>query len=146
VGLNDGTMGNSEVGHQNIGAGRVVYQDAVRISMACRENKLGDIEAMVGPIARAKEAGKAVHLMGINSDAGVHALLEHLDAMLWLCKDRAGEGLHPPVHGRAGHGPVHREGVRRVGRGEVRRDRRAGGSRAWSGATGRWTGTTGGSG
>jgi 2,3-bisphosphoglycerate-independent phosphoglycerate mutase len=86
VGLNDGTMGNSEVGHQNIGAGRVVYQDAVRISLACRENKLGDIEAMAGPIRRAKEAGTAVHLMGINSDAGVHALLEHLFAIVALCK------------------------------------------------------------
>ena len=86
VGLNDGTMGNSEVGHQNIGAGRVVYQDAVRISLACREGKLGEIEAMRGPIERAKAAGNAVHLMGINSDAGVHALLEHLFAIVRLCK------------------------------------------------------------
>lgn len=87
VGLNDGTMGNSEVGHQNIGAGRVVYQDAVRISLACREGKLGEIENMRGPIERAKAAGKAVHLMGINSDAGVHALLEHLFAIVRLCKE-----------------------------------------------------------
>ncbi len=86
VGLTDGTMGNSEVGHQNIGAGRVVYQDAVRISLACREDKLGEIAAMAGPIRRAKDAGKAVHLMGINSDAGVHALLEHLYAIVRLCK------------------------------------------------------------
>ena len=87
VGLNDGTMGNSEVGHQNIGAGRVVYQDAVRISLACRENELGEIDAMREPILRAKSAGRAVHLMGINSDAGVHALLEHLFSIVKLCKD-----------------------------------------------------------
>ncbi len=87
VGLTDGTMGNSEVGHQNIGAGRVVYQDAVRISIACREGRLNEIENLTGPITRAKQAGRAVHLMGLNSDAGVHALLEHLFALLRLCKD-----------------------------------------------------------
>ncbi|HHN78908.1 MAG TPA: 2,3-bisphosphoglycerate-independent phosphoglycerate mutase, partial [Phycisphaerales bacterium] len=87
VGLTDGTMGNSEVGHQNIGAGRIVYQDAVRISIACREGRLNEIENLTGPITRAKQAGRAVHLMGLNSDAGVHALLEHLFALLRLCKD-----------------------------------------------------------
>ncbi|MBZ0171660.1 MAG: 2,3-bisphosphoglycerate-independent phosphoglycerate mutase, partial [Phycisphaerales bacterium] len=86
VGLTDGTMGNSEVGHQNIGAGRVVYQDAVRISKACREGKLIDIPAMVGAIERARDVGRAVHLMGLNSDAGVHAQLEHLYAIVALCK------------------------------------------------------------
>ena len=94
VGLNDGTMGNSEVGHQNIGAGRVVYQDAVRISLACREDKLGEIENMRGPIERAKETGKAVHLMGINSDAGVHALLEHLYAIVRLCMEVGQEKVY----------------------------------------------------
>ncbi len=86
VGLTEGTMGNSEVGHQNIGAGRVVYQDAVRISKACREGKLIDIPDLVGPIERAKETGRAVHLMGLCSDAGVHAKLEHLYAIVSLCK------------------------------------------------------------
>jgi 2,3-bisphosphoglycerate-independent phosphoglycerate mutase len=86
VGLTDGTMGNSEVGHQNIGAGRVVYQDAVRISIACRQGRLGEIASLVGPIERARDAGRAVHLMGLNSDAGVHALLEHLYALVRLCK------------------------------------------------------------
>lgn len=94
VGLNAGTMGNSEVGHQNIGAGRIVYQDAVRISLACRENRLGEIAALREPIERAKSAGKAVHLMGINSDAGVHALLEHLFAIVRLCKELGQEKVY----------------------------------------------------
>ncbi len=85
VGLTDGTMGNSEVGHQNIGAGRVVYQDAVRISIACREGKLASIENLTGPILRARDAGRRVHLMGICSDAGVHGQLFHLESLLRLC-------------------------------------------------------------
>ncbi len=87
VGLTEGTMGNSEVGHQNIGAGRIVDQDAVRISRACREGRLKDNKALVGAITSARDAGKTVHLMGICSDAGVHGQLEHLDALLELCKD-----------------------------------------------------------
>jgi 2,3-bisphosphoglycerate-independent phosphoglycerate mutase len=87
VGLTGGTMGNSEVGHQNIGAGRVVYQDAVRISLACREGRLKDIPALVGAIRGAKAKGAAVHLLALNSDAGVHALLEHLFAVVRLCGD-----------------------------------------------------------
>ncbi|MAY73601.1 MAG: phosphoglycerate mutase (2,3-diphosphoglycerate-independent) [Phycisphaerae bacterium] len=86
VGLTEGTMGNSEVGHQNIGAGRVVYQDAVRISIACRDGKLAKNDALVGAIKGAKDAGKATHLMGINSDAGVHGQLIHLEALVRLCK------------------------------------------------------------
>ncbi len=86
VGLLEGTMGNSEVGHQNIGAGRVVDQDSVRISKACREGKLREIDALTDAINAAKADGKAVHLMGLNSDAGVHALLDHLEALVTLCK------------------------------------------------------------
>ena len=88
VGLPAGTMGNSEVGHQNIGAGRVVYQDSVRISLACRENRLGEVAALTEAIDGARDAGKAVHLMGIASDAGVHGLLDHLYALVELCRDR----------------------------------------------------------
>ena len=87
VGLTAGTMGNSEVGHQNIGAGRVVYQDAVRITIACREGKLKDIAALTDAITSAKADGRATHLMGINSDAGVHGQLEHLRALIGLCKE-----------------------------------------------------------
>ncbi len=86
VGLTDSTMGNSEVGHQNIGAGRIVDQDAVRISKACENDTLDQIPALVEPITKARDAGKSVHLMGVNSDAGVHGQLEHLYALLRLCK------------------------------------------------------------
>ncbi len=86
VGLTEGTMGNSEVGHQNIGAGRIVDQDAVRISKACENDELDRIEPLVRAISKARDAGKSVHLMGINSDAGVHGQLEHLYALLRLCK------------------------------------------------------------
>lgn len=85
VGLLDGTMGNSEVGHQNIGAGRIVDQDAVRITKACREGRLREIAALTEPITRARDAGKAVHLMGIVSDAGVHGLIAHATALVALC-------------------------------------------------------------
>ncbi|MEM9064215.1 MAG: 2,3-bisphosphoglycerate-independent phosphoglycerate mutase [Planctomycetota bacterium] len=85
VGLPEGTMGNSEVGHQNIGAGRIVDQEAVRITKVCRAG-LEDNAALVEAVKAAKAAGSAVHLMGINSDAGVHGLIEHLEALLRLCK------------------------------------------------------------
>jgi 2,3-bisphosphoglycerate-independent phosphoglycerate mutase len=91
VGLTDHTMGNSEVGHQNIGAGRVVYQDAVRISKACREGRLAQNDAMAGPIKQAAANGKPVHLMCINSDAGVHGQLVHLFAVMDLCKQLGAE-------------------------------------------------------
>jgi 2,3-bisphosphoglycerate-independent phosphoglycerate mutase len=87
VGLLEGTMGNSEVGHQNIGAGRVVDQDSVRISKAVREGRLKDNEALTSAINCAKDKDAAVHLMGICSDAGVHGLLEHLYGLLRLCKE-----------------------------------------------------------
>ncbi|MEM8758378.1 MAG: 2,3-bisphosphoglycerate-independent phosphoglycerate mutase, partial [Planctomycetota bacterium] len=86
VGLTDGTMGNSEVGHQNIGAGRIVDQDAVRITKACREDRLGDIPAIADAITAARDSGNALHLMGIASDAGVHGQLDHLYAVLRLAK------------------------------------------------------------
>jgi len=85
VGLLDETMGNSEVGHQNIGAGRIVDQDAVRITKACREGRLREIPALTEPIARARDAGRAVHLMGIVSNAGVHGLIRHATAVVALC-------------------------------------------------------------
>jgi 2,3-bisphosphoglycerate-independent phosphoglycerate mutase len=85
VGLPDGTMGNSEVGHQNIGAGRIVDQDSGRITKVCREGLLGENKVLVGAIRHARTRGTTVHLMGLASDAGVHALLEHLYALLGLC-------------------------------------------------------------
>lgn len=85
VGLPEGTMGNSEVGHQNIGAGRIVDQESVAITRACRAG-LEHNGVVAGGIRRAAGAGRAVHFMGISSDAGVHGLLEHLFAGLRACK------------------------------------------------------------
>lgn len=78
VGLPDGQMGNSEVGHLNIGAGRVVYQDLVKINLACRNNTIMQNPEIVSAFAYAKENGKTVHFMGLTSDGGVHSSLDHL--------------------------------------------------------------------
>ena len=86
VGLLPGQTGNSEVGHQNIGAGRIVYQDAMRITNAIRTGDFQRNAALCEGIERAKAMGKAVHLMGIASEAGVHGLLSHLYACLELCR------------------------------------------------------------
>ncbi len=78
VGLPDGQMGNSEVGHLNIGAGRVVYQDLVKINRACRDNSILKNPEVVAAFEYAKEKGVNVHFMGLTSDGGVHSSLEHL--------------------------------------------------------------------
>ena len=78
VGLPDGQMGNSEVGHLNIGAGRVVYQDLVKINLACRNNTIMQNPEIVSAFTYAKENGKTVHFMGLTSDGGVHSSLDHL--------------------------------------------------------------------
>jgi 2,3-bisphosphoglycerate-independent phosphoglycerate mutase len=88
VGLPEGTMGNSEVGHQNIGAGRIVDQESVAITKQIRSGALYDNEILNAAITRAIEKAASVHLFGIASDAGVHGLLEHLFACLELCKRR----------------------------------------------------------
>lgn len=89
VGLPHGTMGNSEVGHQNIGAGRIVDQESVRITRACRNGELIRNKPLVESITSARDSGHAVHLLGLCSDAGVHGLLEHLYAVLELCDELA---------------------------------------------------------
>jgi 2,3-bisphosphoglycerate-independent phosphoglycerate mutase len=86
VGLEAGQMGNSEVGHQNIGAGRIVDQESLTITKACREG-LGRNAAIAEAIKTAKERGRWVHLMGICSDAGVHGFLKHLFALIDACKE-----------------------------------------------------------
>jgi len=88
VGLPDETMGNSEVGHQNIGAGRVVYQESVRISLAIEDGSFYSNETLNAAIDRAKANDGTVHLLGIASDAGVHGLMTHLYACLEACKRR----------------------------------------------------------
>ena len=76
VGLPDGQMGNSEVGHQNIGAGRIIYQDLVKINMTIRENRLGEVPEIKKAFEHAKNNNVAVHFMGLVSDGGVHSTLE----------------------------------------------------------------------
>lgn len=87
VGLPKGQMGNSEVGHLNIGAGRIVYQDLVKINKACAEKKLLDNKEIKGVYDYVKESGRALHLMGLVSNGGVHSSLEHLFAFLDLAKE-----------------------------------------------------------
>ncbi|MBE6312016.1 MAG: 2,3-bisphosphoglycerate-independent phosphoglycerate mutase [Bacteroidales bacterium] len=86
VGLPDGQMGNSEVGHLNIGAGRVVYQDLVKINRACADNSILKNKEIVNAFAYAKESGKQVHFMGLTSDGGVHSSLDHLFKLCEISK------------------------------------------------------------
>lgn len=86
VGLPEGTTGNSEVGHQNIGAGRIVFQEHMRISRSIANGRFFSNEPLCAAVQRARTNDKAVHFMGIASDAGVHGVLYHLNACLELCK------------------------------------------------------------
>jgi 2,3-bisphosphoglycerate-independent phosphoglycerate mutase len=92
VGLPDGVMGNSEVGHENIGAGRIVNQELVRINSLFSGNQLGANPAWRGAVDRVKGRGSRLHLMGIVSDAGVHGMLEHLYGFLAQAK---ADGIAP---------------------------------------------------
>ncbi len=87
VGLPDGQMGNSEVGHLNIGAGRVVYQDLVKINLACRENTIMQNPEVVSAFSYAKNNGKSIHFMGLTSDGGVHSSLDHLYKLCDIAKE-----------------------------------------------------------
>ena len=78
VGLPDGQMGNSEVGHMNLGAGRVVYQDLVKINMACRDHKLMENKEIKAAYDYVKQSGKKLHFFGLCSHGGVHSSLNHL--------------------------------------------------------------------
>src|SRR3954454_6863490 len=88
VGLPEGTMGNSEVGHQNIGAGRIVDQESVRITKDIRSGHFYDNVELAAAVMNALKNGTNLHLFGIVSDAGVHGLLEHLYGCLELCRRR----------------------------------------------------------
>ncbi|WP_314001463.1 2,3-bisphosphoglycerate-independent phosphoglycerate mutase [uncultured Paenibacillus sp.] len=90
VGLPEGQMGNSEVGHLNIGAGRIVYQDLTRISKSIREGEFFENETMLGAIKHVKAFNKKLHLYGLVSDGGVHSHIDHLVALLELARK---EGL-----------------------------------------------------
>lgn len=97
VGLPDGQMGNSEVGHLNIGAGRVVYQNLTRINKSIRDGDFFQNPAFLEAIAKAKANGSALHLMGLLSDGGVHSHYEHLFALLELAKQQGLDQVY--VHG-----------------------------------------------
>ena len=94
VGLPDGQMGNSEVGHTNIGAGRIVYQELTRITKTIKEDKLKDNEAIVSAMDKALENGTALHLMGLLSDGGVHSHNTHLYGILDLAKKKGLEKVY----------------------------------------------------
>lgn len=97
VGLPDGQMGNSEVGHLNIGAGRIVYQSLTRINLAIKDESFYEIPELVKAVELAKEKGSALHLMGLLSDGGVHSHYEHLFALVRLAKQHGLEKVY--VHG-----------------------------------------------
>lgn len=86
VGLPDGQMGNSEVGHLNIGAGRVVYQELTRITKAISDGDFFENEELLGAVENATKNGKKLHLYGLTSSGGVHSHIEHLFGLLELCK------------------------------------------------------------
>jgi 2,3-bisphosphoglycerate-independent phosphoglycerate mutase len=86
VGLPKGTMGNSEVGHQNIGAGRIVNQESMRLTQAVRDGSFYKNEVLLKAVANCKDNHGKLHLIGLASDIGVHSLLGHLYGLLELCK------------------------------------------------------------
>ena len=90
VGLPDGQMGNSEVGHLNLGAGRIVYQELQRINVAIRDGSFQANKVLLDSIQHARQNKKALHLLGLVSDGGVHSHINHLKAITSLCKK---EGL-----------------------------------------------------
>ena len=90
VGLPAGQMGNSEVGHMNIGAGRIVYQDLVKLNNAAADGSLSKNETLLEAFSYAKENNKAIHLIGLVSDGGIHAHIDHLKA---LCTGAADNDL-----------------------------------------------------
>ncbi|MGJ8693209.1 MAG: 2,3-bisphosphoglycerate-independent phosphoglycerate mutase [Thalassotalea sp.] len=102
VGLPEGQMGNSEVGHVNLGAGRVVYQDFTRITKAIADNEFKDTPALCAAVDKAVANNKAVHICGLMSPGGVHSHEDHIIAMIDLAKNRGAEKiyLHAFLDGR----------------------------------------------
>src|SRR5688572_8825805 len=90
VGLPDGQMGNSEVGHLNLGAGRIVYQELQRINVAIRDGSFGKNEQLLKAVRFARQNRKPLHLLGLLSDGGVHSHINHLKAIIDICQ---AEGL-----------------------------------------------------
>ncbi|HEX2920075.1 MAG TPA: 2,3-bisphosphoglycerate-independent phosphoglycerate mutase [Bacteroidales bacterium] len=97
VGLPDGQMGNSEVGHLNIGAGRIIYQDLVKINNECKTGEIRRNKVLTDAFTYAKEKNKQVHFMGLLSDGGVHSLDKHLYALCDMTKDYGLKNVY--IHG-----------------------------------------------
>ncbi|NPC94213.1 2,3-bisphosphoglycerate-independent phosphoglycerate mutase [Bacillus sp. WMMC1349] len=97
VGLPEGQMGNSEVGHLNIGAGRIVYQSLTRVNVAIREGEFEKNETFLEAMKHAKENGTNLHLFGLLSDGGVHSHIQHLYALLKLAKKEGVQNVY--IHG-----------------------------------------------
>ncbi|MCM3004507.1 2,3-bisphosphoglycerate-independent phosphoglycerate mutase [Priestia koreensis] len=97
VGLPDGQMGNSEVGHLNIGAGRIVYQSLTRVNVAIREGEFFENETFLNAVNHVKEKGTNLHVFGLLSDGGVHSHIEHLYALLRLAKKEGVKQVY--IHG-----------------------------------------------
>lgn len=93
VGLPDGQMGNSEVGHMNLGAGRIVYQNLTKINMAVRDKTLGQEKVLIDTYKYAKENNKKVHLLGLVSNGGIHAHIDHIKGLLDVAKENEVENL-----------------------------------------------------
>jgi 2,3-bisphosphoglycerate-independent phosphoglycerate mutase len=102
VGLPEGQMGNSEVGHMNLGAGRIVYQNLARINKAIKEKTLGKEKVLLDTFKYAKENNKNVHLLGLVSNGGIHAHIEHLKGILDVAKENEVDNvfLHAFTDGR----------------------------------------------
>lgn len=102
VGLPEGQMGNSEVGHMNIGAGRVVYQDLVRINKALEEGELKDNEVLGGALEYARRNSKSIHFIGLLSDGGVHSHIDHLKGLISIAHEKGVRNLfvHAFMDGR----------------------------------------------
>ena len=128
VGLPEGTMGNSEVGHQNIGAGRIVDQDSVRITKACRDKSIFNNAELVAAVERCRGRKTRLHIMGLASDAGVHSRLEHLYACVELAARRGLSDVYihcftdgrdtPPNSGVGFVGQIEGE-LKRIGVGQI---------------------------
>ncbi|MBS4162009.1 2,3-bisphosphoglycerate-independent phosphoglycerate mutase, partial [Klebsiella pneumoniae] len=97
VGLPEGQMGNSEVGHLNIGAGRIVYQSLTRVNVAIREGEFERNETFLDAMKHVKEKGTNLHLFGLLSDGGVHSHINHLYALLKLAKKEGVQNVY--IHG-----------------------------------------------
>jgi 2,3-bisphosphoglycerate-independent phosphoglycerate mutase len=128
VGLPDGTMGNSEVGHQNIGAGRIVPQESVRISKTIKDGSFFENKEFLKVIDFVKKNNSKIHFMGLCSDIGVHALLEHLYGLLELAKRNSlknvfihafTDGRDSPPHSGAGYIDDIEKNAKEIGVGKI---------------------------